>query len=114
MNTLAVLLDGDQVATLEQTRGGQHELAYDNRAARTPLSLSMPLGAGPFRHRVVDPYLEGLLPERESTREAMGRSFGVSPRNPFALLQRMGLDCAGAVQLCAAAGAPVHNLETVQ
>lgn len=103
MSTLAVLLDGDQVATLEQTGGGQHELTYDNRAiARTPLSLSMPLGAGPFRHRIVDPYLEGLLPERESTRESMGRSFGVSSRNPFALLRHMGLDCAGAVQFCAA------------
>jgi serine/threonine-protein kinase HipA len=97
---LAVLLYGRHVADLEQTRGGRHLLHYRDDAGTTPISLTMPLGGGPFTQRVVDPFLEGLLPEREAAREAMARDFGVSPRNPFALLACMGLDCAGAVQFC--------------
>lgn len=98
---LAVLLYGQHVADLEQTQGGQHRLTYHDDPGTTPISLTMPLGGGPFRQRVVGPFLEGLLPERESAREAMSREFDVSARNPFALLANMGLDCAGAVQFCA-------------
>ncbi len=98
---LAVLLYGQHVADLEQTQGGQHRLTYHDDPGTTPISLSMPLGGGPFSQRVVGPFLEGLLPERESARESMSREFDVSARNPFALLANMGLDCAGAVQFCA-------------
>lgn len=48
---------------------------------------------------MVDPFLEGLLPDRLSVREALAQRFSVSPRNPFALLAHMGMECAGAVQL---------------
>ncbi|WP_456785722.1 type II toxin-antitoxin system HipA family toxin [Cellulomonas sp. P5_C5] len=98
---LAVLLYGQHIADLEQTPGGQHLLAYRDDPGTTPISLTMPLAGGPFRQRVVDPFLEGLLPEREAAREAMSREFDVSARNPYALLGHMGLDCAGAVQFCA-------------
>lgn len=100
-SSLAVLMYGQHVAHLEQTRGGQHLLHYRDDPGATPISLTMPLGGGPFKRRVVDPFLEGLLPEREAAREAMSREFDVSARNPFALLAKMGLDCAGAVQFCA-------------
>ncbi|GEM_PF-2560188 len=98
---LAVLLYGRHVADLEQTRGGQHLLNYRSDPGATPISLTMPLAGGPFAQRVVDPFLDGLLPERQAAREAMSREFDVSARNPFALLAHMGLDCAGAVQFCA-------------
>ena len=99
---LAVLLYDRHVADLEQTHGGQHRVHYRDDPGTTPLSLTMPTSGGPFSHRVVDPVLEGLLPERESARESMARHFDVSSRNPFALLAHIGLDCAGAVQFCAA------------
>lgn len=97
---LAVLLYDKHVADLEQTHGGQHLMHYVDEPGTTPLSLTMPTSAGTFTQRVVEPVLEGLLPERESAREAMSRHFDVSARNPFALLAHMGLDCAGAVQFC--------------
>ncbi|MEU2199546.1 type II toxin-antitoxin system HipA family toxin [Isoptericola sp. NPDC019482] len=97
---LAVLLYGRHVAALEQTPGGQRRMHYRDDPGATPVSLTMPLAGGPFNHRVVDPFLEGLLPEREAAREAMSRELDVSARNPFALLALMGLDCAGAVQFC--------------
>jgi serine/threonine-protein kinase HipA len=62
----------------------------------------MPIQQPLHRHKVVEPFLEGLLPDRDETRDAMGREFGVSGRNPFALLAHIGLDCAGAVQFAEA------------
>lgn len=82
---LAVLLYGLHVADLEQTRGGQHLLDYRSDPGATPISLTMPLAGGPFAQRVVEPFLDGLLPERQAAREAMSREFDVSARNPFAL-----------------------------
>ena len=91
---------GRVLGTLTQSDGGQHTFTYADPNARTPLSLSMPPRSEPYPHRTVEPFLEGLLPERQSVRTALGELFGVSGRNPFALLEHVGLDCAGAVQFC--------------
>ena len=40
----------------------------------------------------------GILPE-ESKREIVGRSLGVSASNHYAMLERIGAECAGAVTL---------------
>ncbi|MBK7821886.1 MAG: HipA N-terminal domain-containing protein [Tessaracoccus sp.] len=90
---LAVLLYGRQAGILEETRGGQHILTYSDDPGSTPVSLSMPLTLRQHKNRVVQPYLDGLLPDRVETREALGREFGVSGRNPFAILSHIGLDC---------------------
>ena len=104
--TLAVILYGQHAANLEQTAGGQHALTYTDTSAATPVSLSMPVAPVTYTHARVEPFLEGLLPDREETRQAMGRELGVNGRNPFSLLSRMGLDCAGAVQFCPPADVP--------
>lgn len=96
--TLSVVMYGRHVADLVQASGGAHSLSYTDQPGATPVSLSMPLQQAHHRRRVVEPFLEGLLPDREDTRDAMGRELGVSGRNPFALLAHIGLDCAGAVQ----------------
>jgi serine/threonine-protein kinase HipA len=93
-----VFLHGKHVADVEQTPGGQHRLAYLPDPGATPLSLSMPFARRNHPPRAVEPFLEGLLPDREEARAAIAQEFGASPRNPFALLAGMGLDCAGAVQ----------------
>lgn len=98
VHTLAVVLYGRHVADLVQDHGGAHSLTYTGQPGPTPVSLSMPIQQQRHRHKVVEPFLDGLLPDRDDTRDAMGREFGVSGRNPFALLTRVGLDCAGAVQ----------------
>lgn len=97
---LQAILYGQVIGTLTQGDGGQHTFAYADPDTRTPLSLSMPPRTEPYPHRLVEPFLEGLLPERESVRTTLGNAFGVSGRNPFALLEHIGLDCAGAVQFC--------------
>ncbi len=72
---------------------------YQRLADATPLSLSMPLHIAQHGHRVVEPFLWGLLPDSSDVLARWAREFGVSPRSPFALLAHVGQDCAGAVQL---------------
>lgn len=68
----------------------------------------MPDLARAYGDKRVRPYLLGLLPEDPDARLAVARRLGVSPDSPFALLERMGLDCPGGVQLC-----PVQNVAKV-
>lgn len=99
---LAVYLDGTPVGTLVQNGNGRLGFSYhDDYAspAAIPLSLSMPIGRSSHPPKAVGAYLAGLLPDSEPTLERWGREYGVSPRNPFALLAHVGMDAAGAVQV---------------
>lgn len=97
---LAVILYGRHIADIQQSTGGQFTLRYRDEPGNTPLSLSMPLVQTEHKNRVVKPFLDGLLPDRDDVRAEMGREFGVNGRNALQLLRHVGLDCAGAVQFC--------------
>lgn len=60
-----------------------------------PKSRRQHTGAAPVN------YLWNLLPDSESVLARWATMFGVSPRNPLALLAHVGMDTAGAVQLVA-------------
>ena len=105
MRRLHVLLGDELVAVLTQTDGGEHRLQYAGEGA-AELSVALPVREAPYTGRQVDPYLEGLLPDRTGVREALAQRFDVSPRNPFALLEHIGLDCAGAVRFATDADLP--------
>lgn len=99
---LCVLLEGREVARLHQD-GGQLRLVYDSLWRRLdqayPLSLSMPLAKSEHQ-KAVAPYLWGLLPDNADVLEVWGKRFQVSARNPFRLLEHVGEDCPGALQIC--------------
>ncbi|MDR0960473.1 MAG: HipA domain-containing protein [Propionibacteriaceae bacterium] len=101
MNELSVLLYGRVVGRLAQDRNGRHRFTYASDAGPLRLSRTMPPSKRDYRHRVIEPFIEGLLPDNPRVREAEGVRLGVSGGNPFALLGELGLDCAGAVQFCA-------------
>lgn len=100
---LDVYLDGTFCGNLTQSTSGNVTFAYDEqyRASRgaTPLSLAMPLAISQHRKRVVLPWLQGLLPDNDDALAAIARRYGVSAKNPFALLEQVGRDAAGAVQI---------------
>ena len=60
------------------------------------LSASLPLQAAPFDDRKARPFFAGLLPEGQM-RRLIAQQFQVSGQNDFALLDRIGGECAGAV-----------------
>lgn len=66
-----------------------------------PLSTLMPVAAGGFSGRVVEAFVEGLLPEDPGTRARWGRELDVAADDSLALLAQMGWDAPGAVQFCA-------------
>jgi serine/threonine-protein kinase HipA len=100
--TLDIWWDGRLVGKLTQDRHGELGFAYapdwlDDEAAQ-PLSASLPKRAEPFTRRECRPFFGGLLPE-EGQRDAAAQALGVSRANDFALLDRLGGDVAGALQL---------------
>lgn len=100
--TLDIWWDGRLVGHFTQDKHGELGFAYarawlDDEAAQ-PLSASLPKRAEPFTRRECRPFFGGLLPE-ESQRDAAAQALGVSRANDFALLDRLGGDVAGALQL---------------
>lgn len=81
-------------------RGGAMHFAYApdwlSDPAAPPLSQAMPRQAEPFGDALCKAVFGGLLPE-EGQRTAIARVLGVSPDNPFRLLQALGGDVAGAL-----------------
>ena len=98
---LEVLLYGRLIGRVTQSPHGARRFRYledYGGTEATPLSLSMSLSTAEHVGRRIDPYLQGLLPDSAEVLERWAEAFAVSPRNPFARLEHMGLDCAGAVQ----------------
>ena len=102
MKRLIVYLHGESVGTLDQDDSGLIEFRYGsewlNRANRIPLSRSLPLQGEPFRGRHIRAFFAGVLPD-EGPREQVAAVLGISAKNDFAMLERIGGECAGAVSL---------------
>lgn len=107
--TLNVWWDRRLVGRLTQDRHGELGFVYadawiEHEDAQA-LSASLPKRAEPYRRRECRPFFGGLLPE-ESQRQAAARAVGVSPGNDFALLDKLGGDVAGALQILPPEAAP--------
>lgn len=99
MKELHVLLDGQHIGVLAEDDHGRHIFQYDaDMGSGMALSLSMPVRGEAWSGRPVEAYIDGLLPDSMDVRTRIGNLYGVSPRNPFALLSAIGMDCGGAVQ----------------
>ncbi|MEY4776742.1 MAG: hypothetical protein RL759_1255 [Verrucomicrobiota bacterium] len=61
-----------------------------------PLSHSMPLRSEVFGRNECGAFFAGVLPE-SGKRSLIARNLGVSANNDYALLERIGGDCAGAI-----------------
>lgn len=99
-DTLKVLLAGRVAGSLTQSETGKLTFEYERDYQGPPLSLSMPVSNRVYGDKRVRPFLYGLLPDDAAVRRSMGREFGVSGNNPFALLEHVGLECPGAVRFC--------------
>jgi serine/threonine-protein kinase HipA len=101
--TLHVLMGGIPIGSLEQLQNGRVRLTYADEwladeATQIALSLSLPLASKVHEGKAVENYLWNLLPDNADTLAAWARAYDVSPHSAFALLSKVGEDCAGAVQ----------------
>ena len=99
---LDVYLRENYAGILEQDSQANLTFSYDEGYLATPdacvISVSMPLTAASFTNSVTKPFFSGLLPD-ESARVRLANALGVSNSNPFGLLEIIGGDCAGALEL---------------
>lgn len=101
--TLSVLVAGRELGQVERERKRNHLRFRYSESWRTSraafaLSLSMPLATADHGHAPIEAFLWGLLPNNETILQRWARKFGVSARNPFALIAHVGEDCQGAIQ----------------
>jgi serine/threonine-protein kinase HipA len=100
---LDVWLFNYRVGTLSFTEGRLNfcylDTWIDNPNA-IALSCSLPLQSEIFNDHQSRPFFGGLLPEG-NMRKLLAKQFHVSPQNEFALLDRLGGECAGAITFLA-------------
>lgn len=102
MLELDAYLDGTLIGKVQQSDGGSVSFTYDpdyQSTSRTPLSLSMPLERSKHGNKVVGAFVAGLLPDSEGRLKSLAQQYRVNWKNPVALLEHIGADAAGAVQL---------------
>ena len=109
MNNLIVYLNAERGGTLEQDDSGLMQFSYNQawleNPGDMPLSRSLPLQSEVFSGRKARPFFAGILPE-ERPREKIAEILGISDTNDFAMLERIGGECAGAVSLLSEGVAP--------
>ena len=109
---LSVWANGERVGVWRLPTRGPMEFAYDTAwvesAAGRPLSLSLPFTPGNMAHkgpRVLN-YFDNLLPDSEAIRKRIAQRYQTDTLDAFDLLQAIGRDCVGAVQLLPEGDAP--------
>jgi len=107
---LDVWMNGERVGRWSVVRG-EDILEYDPGWVASPLarpiSLSLPLRpSGAYRGLVVRSFFDNLLPDSTYLRRRIMVQFGAESAAPFDLLEQIGRDCVGAIQLLPAGSAP--------
>lgn len=103
MERLHVYLRGERVGTLMSDKGRltfEYEPAYLQSSGAMALAYTLPLRVQPYAGGEVIAFFSNLLPD-ESVRVKLAQYLGISHSNVFALLKRIGEDCAGAVAVIA-------------
>jgi serine/threonine-protein kinase HipA len=102
-------MNGELVGEWTTLRTGTPLFRYTTTWSQSPharaLSLSMPITADlEVRGTLVDNYFDNLLPDNPAIRRRIRERFGTRSTQAFDLLEAIGRDCVGAVQLL-----PIHQ-----
>jgi serine/threonine-protein kinase HipA len=110
-------MNGERVGQWTVARGEQlfvYDPAWLESRNRRPISLSMPLRPEvPYRTGVVQPFFDNLLPDSDEIRRRMMARFGTGSTEAFDLLEEVGRDCVGAIQLLPPE-APAPNVREIR
>ncbi len=104
MSGLGVWMNGRYVGAWRQVRGGRDRFNYDRGwladSQRRTLSLSLPMTSdAAITSEAVGFYFDNLLPDSQGIRDRIRTRFATKSASTFDLLQAIGRDCVGAVQL---------------
>lgn len=99
---LGVWMNGERVGSWAVQRG-EHVFDYAGSWLRSPrfrvLSLSLPATGGPLKGERVAHFFDNLLPDNPLIRQRIQARHRLRGNDAFTLLQAIGRDCVGAVQL---------------
>lgn len=102
---LSVWMNGLQVGVWSWDRADTHQFEYAESwiksALARPLSLSLPISAGHavLRGQAVKNYFDNLLPDNQKIRQRISHRYRLASANVPDLLEALGRDCVGAVQI---------------
>jgi serine/threonine-protein kinase HipA len=114
LRVLQVWMNGEHVGEWRRPPGGGgQEFAYAeswlSSPSVRPISLALPLRPATKPHRgAVETFFDNLLPDNRAIRERIQRRFGAASTGAFDLLQEIGRDCVGALQLLPEDHPPVN------
>lgn len=103
--SLNVWMNGSLVGIWRWDRADMHQFEYAESwiksAAARPLSLSLPITAGQnvLRGTTVKNYFDNLLPDNKKIRQRISHRYQLSSTTVPDLLEALGRDCIGAVQI---------------
>ena len=101
---LNIWMNGIPVGYWETGRQGDRLAYFDDWLSEEqtrPLSLSLPFlpGNAPHRGDTVSYYFDNLLPDNDAIRRRLAQRYQTGGTDAFQLLQKLGRDCVGAIQL---------------
>ena len=104
-------MNGELVGEWRLPTGGGQEFIYAaswlSSGAARPISISFPLRPSRDSYRTgVEAFFDNLLPDNRQIRERIQRRFHIGSIAAFDLLQEIGRDCVGALQLLPAGNDP--------
>lgn len=112
MSSLDIWMNGRHVGVWRRIRGNRDQLVYDAAWLGDPqfraLSLSLPVTASrEVTSPLVRNYFDNLLPDNQRIRERIRDRYRTRSTETFDLLEAIGRDCVGAVQLMPEGQVPV-------
>jgi serine/threonine-protein kinase HipA len=96
--SLSVYWEGNEVGRLEQVQARSREYSFRYIEAPRAISLALPLREEAFSPAESRPFFEALLPEG-AVREQIAGDLKLAASDSFGLLEKLGRDCAGALQI---------------
>lgn len=86
----------------------QYDAAWIGHPKAVPVSLRLPLKVEPYPDDLARPFFSNLLPEAEIKR-VIAQRLRISADNDFAMLNRIGGECGGAVSVLPAGATPTEK-----
>lgn len=101
--TLKLYMNNSFVGLLKKSTNGALSFTYDSTWIESdtsiPLSLSLPLTDKTYSGDIVINYFDNLLPDNDGIRKALAQRMSLKSQEVYDLLEAIGRDCVGAVQL---------------
>lgn len=115
MSVLNIAMNGEDVGQWRKLANGSTEFTYVDSWLSSPrrraISLSLPLSQKVYQGDAVYNFFDNLLPDSEQIRSRIQQRFQTKTKMPFELLNAIGQDCVGAIQIYQGEKSDIHQVD---